>query len=112
LLLDQSGADGVMIGRGAYGRPWFINQVNHYLKTKEHLPDPSVEDQHKIVLEHLEAMLAHYGEETGIRIARKHVAWYSKGLHGSADYRVAVNQAESAVAMKATVNSFYRPLYT
>ena len=74
-LLRQSGADGVMIGRGTYGRPWFINQVGHYLKTGERLPEPSLEDQHQIILGHLEEILSHYGESTGVKIARKHVGW-------------------------------------
>lgn len=110
-LLQQSGADGVMIGRGAYGRPWFINQVGHYLKTGERLRDPPLLDQHQIILEHFEEILSHYGESTGVKIARKHVGWYSKGLNGSADFRVAVNQVETAVAMTNLINEFYRPLY-
>lgn len=111
-LLHQSKADGVMIGRGAYGRPWFINQVGHYLKTGEKLPDPPLVDQHQIILNHFEEILSHYGENTGVKIARKHVGWYSKGLGGSADFRVAVNQVESAAAMKNLVNGFYRSFYT
>jgi len=110
-LLRQSKADGVMIGRGAYGRPWFINQVGHYLKTGERLPEPSLEDQHQIILGHLEEILSHYGESTGVKIARKHVGWYSKGLSGSTDFRVAVNQMDSAATMKALINGFYRPFY-
>lgn len=110
-LLQQSGADGVMIGRGTYGRPWFVNQVGHYLKTGERLMDPSLVDQHQIILEHLEEILSHYGESTGVKIARKHVGWYSKGLNGSADFRVSVNQVDSATAMRALINEFYRPLY-
>jgi tRNA-dihydrouridine synthase B len=110
-LLQQSGADGVMIGRGAYGRPWFINQVGHYLKTGERLEDPSMKDQHQIILEHFEEILSHYGENTGVKIARKHIGWYSKGLTGSADFRVAVNQMDTATAMTGLINEFYRPLY-
>jgi tRNA-dihydrouridine synthase B len=110
-LLRQSGADGVMIGRGAYGRPWFINQVGHYLKTGERLEEPSLEDQHQIILGHLEEILSHYGESTGVKIARKHMGWYSKGLSGSTDFRVAVNQMDSAATMKALVNRFYRQFY-
>lgn len=111
-LLRKSRANGVMIGRGSYGRPWFINQVGHYLKTGERLPDPPLKTQHQIILEHFEEILSHYGESTGVKIARKHIGWYSKGLNGSADFRVAVNQADSAVAMTALINGFYRPLYT
>lgn len=111
-LLEQSQADGVMIGRGCYGRPWFINQVGHYLKTQQKLADPPLEVQHQIVLGHVEDMLSHYGEGTGIKIARKHVGWYSKGLHGSAEFRVAVNQADTPTAMFNLIDNFYLPLYT
>lgn len=110
-LLEQSGADGVMIGRGCYGRPWFINQVGHYLKTKEKLADPAVETQHHLVREHVDDMLTHYGEGTGVKIARKHVGWYSKGFVGSAEFRVAINQAESATAMFGLLDKFYLPFY-
>lgn len=111
-LLDQSGADGVMIGRGCYGRPWFINQVGHYLNTKQRLSDPTLQEQHHIVRSHVEDMLIHYGENTGVKIARKHVGWYSKGLHGSTDFRVAINQADTPAAMAGLIDNFYLPLYT
>jgi tRNA-dihydrouridine synthase B len=111
-LLRQSRADGVMIGRGAYGRPWFINQVSHYLKTGEKLADPAIAEQHQIILEHFEEILSHYGENTGVKIARKHIGWYSKGINGSAEFRVAVNQMESGNAMINLINGFYGPLYT
>ncbi len=106
-LLDLSGADGVMIGRGAYGRPWFLNQVSHFLKTKERLPDPPLETQREIVLEHFEDMLHHYGEHTGLLMARKHMGWYSKGLRSSAEFRVAVNQATSSKEVKELTEKFF-----
>jgi tRNA-dihydrouridine synthase B len=108
--LDQSGADGVMIGRGAYGRPWFVNQVSHYLRTGERLPDPPLAAQLAILLEHYDAMLAHYGSVAGSRIARKHIGWYSKGLPGSAEFRAAVNRTEAPDAVKAMIRAFYAPL--
>src|SRR5499427_7375992 len=74
--LAQSGADGVMIGRGAYGRPWFLNQAIHYLRTGQRLAEPSLAEQYSVVRGHFEAMLSHYGEETGVRMARKHLGWY------------------------------------
>lgn len=86
-LLRQSGADGVMIGRGMYGKPWLIRQVDHFLRTGEEQPAPSRLERYAIIREHLEDMLHHYGEEPGVRIARKHVGWYSAGYHGSADFR-------------------------
>jgi tRNA-dihydrouridine synthase B len=111
-LLTQSMADGVMIGRGAYGRPWFINQTGYFLKTGKLLPDPSLQVQHNIVVEHVEEMLSHYGESAGVKIARKHLGWYSKGLCGSTDYRVAINQASTASALFNLINEFYHQLYT
>jgi tRNA-dihydrouridine synthase B len=108
--LELSGADGVMVGRGAYGRPWFVNQVIHYLKTGERLPDPPLVYQLDTVLGHYDAMLEHYGVAVGVRIARKHVAWYSKGLPGSAEFRAAVNRSDDVAQVKALIRRFYAPL--
>jgi tRNA-dihydrouridine synthase B len=108
--LAQSGADGVMIGRGAYGRPWFVRQVIHFLKTGERLPDPSLAEQRDIVLGHIDDMLIHYGADTGVRIARKHIGWYSKGLPGSAEFRAAINQLADPARVKAMIAGFFAPL--
>ncbi len=108
--LALSGADGVMIGRGTYGRPWFVSQVAHYLKTGVRMPDPPLASQLAIVIEHYEAMLAHYGTAVGCRIARKHLAWYSRGLPGSAEFRAAINQSDDTVRVRAMVRAFYEPL--
>jgi tRNA-dihydrouridine synthase B len=108
--LDLSGAAGVMVGRGAYGRPWFVNQVIHFLKTGERLPDPPLPYQLDTVLGHYDAMLGHYGTAVGVRIARKHVAWYSKGLPGSAEFRAAVNRSDDVAQVKALIRAFYTPL--
>jgi tRNA-dihydrouridine synthase B len=108
--LSLSGADGVMIGRGTYGRPWFVSQVAHYLKTGVRMPDPPLASQLAIVIEHYEAMLAHYGTAVGCRIARKHLAWYSRGLPGSAEFRAAINQSDDTVRVRAMVRAFYEPL--
>ena len=108
--LQQSGADGVMIGRGAYGRPWFLRQVAHFLRTGQRLPDPSLLEQRDTLLEHYDAILAHYGRDTGSRIARKHIGWYTKGLPGSAEFRNRVMQMADVDAVPATVRSFYEPL--
>lgn len=107
--LDQSGADGVMIGRGAYGRPWILGQVMHYFATGERLPDPSLDEQYRVIVEHYDAMLDHYGEMTGVNMARKHIGWYTKGLTGSAEFRNAVNQEPSAARVKAMLADFYAP---
>jgi len=108
--LAQSGADGLMIGRGSYGRPWFVNQVIRYLRTGERLPDPPLAQQLDTVLGHYEDMLEHYGAAVGSRIARKHIGWYSKGLPGSAEFRAAVNRTEDVGAVKAMIRAFYEPL--
>src|SRR5690242_3029286 len=108
--LALSGADGVMVGRGTYGRPWFLAQVAHYLRTGTSLPDPSLAAQPEIVLEHYEEMLRHYGTDTGSRIARKHVAWYSKGLPGSAEFRAAVNATAEPPRVRSMIEDFYTPL--
>jgi tRNA-dihydrouridine synthase B len=108
--LAESGADGVMIGRGCYGRPWFVRQVADWLRGRQRLPDPPLSAQLTIVLGHHEDMLTHYGTEVGLRIARKHIAWYSKGLPGSAEFRAAINQAVDVERVKALIRSFYEPL--
>jgi tRNA-dihydrouridine synthase B len=107
--LDQSGADGVMIGRGAYGRPWFLKQAIHYLRTGERVPDPTIAEQYTAVRTHFEAMLEHYGTETGVRMARKHLGWYSKGLPASAEFRAAVNRETEAGKVRALLASFFLP---
>jgi tRNA-dihydrouridine synthase B len=107
--LAQSSADGVMIGRGAYGRPWFLRQAMHYLKTGHRLPDPSLAEQYATVRGHFETMLSHYGEETGVRMARKHLGWYSKGLPGSAEFRAAVNRETEANRVRSMLAAFFLP---
>jgi tRNA-dihydrouridine synthase B len=93
--LEQSTADGIMVGRGTYGRPWFVGQLIHFFETGQTQPDPSLTQIKAIMLEHLEEMLSHYGKEAGARIARKHLAWYSKGLKNSAEFRQQVNLTDS-----------------
>jgi tRNA-dihydrouridine synthase B len=105
--LRLSGADGVMIGRGAYGRPWFVAQVIAFLKTGARLSDPSRAEQCAVVLEHYEAMLAHYGANAGSRIARKHIGWYSKGMAGSAEFRAAVNRTADPAFVMDMIRRFY-----
>ena len=110
VALAQSGADGLMVGRGACGRPWFIRQAIHFLKTGQRLADPPLARQCEIVLAHYDAMLAHYGSAVGSRIARKHLGWYSKGLRGSAEFRATVNRTENPETVKAMIRDFYAPL--
>lgn len=106
-LLAQSGADGVMIGRGAYGRPWFIKQAYDYITTGTTENDPPLQQQLDIILDHFEAILQLYGVEGGVKIARKHLGWYSKGHKDSAEYRVHVNQTECPIQMRTLVQNFY-----
>ncbi|MGE5722535.1 MAG: tRNA dihydrouridine synthase DusB [Sphingomonadales bacterium] len=107
--LTQSGADGVMIGRGAYGRPWLLGQVMHWLNTGERRPDPSIDEQFALILGHYQAMLDHYGLDTGVNIARKHIGWYTRGLHGSAEFRNRFNQEGDAVRARRMLCDFYAP---
>ena len=109
-LLNLSGADGVMIGRGSYGRPWFLQQVIHFLKTGIKLADPSIIEQYSVVKQHYEELLVHYGKERGVRIARKHIGWYSKGFPGSATFRTHFNSITSVKQAKLAIDSFYLPL--
>lgn len=107
--LEQSSADGLMIGRGAYGKPWLLGQVMHWWQTGEHLETPSFDEQYDTVVEHYHAMLEHYGEDVGIKIARKHLGWYTKGMHGSADFRNQVNFIDDAAQVLGELERFYEP---
>jgi tRNA-dihydrouridine synthase B len=105
--LRRSGADGVMIGRGAYGRPWFLAQVASYLRTGMVPPAPPLLVQCAILLEHYRAMRAHYGEGAGLRIARKHISWYVRGMQGAAEFRETVNRLDDAGAVEALIEAIY-----
>ena len=107
--LTQSRADGVMIGRGAYGRPWLLAQVMAALSGGTPRPDPSLDEQYRAIAGHYEAMLSHYGTITGVNMARKHIGWYTRGLPGSAEFRKAVNQEPDPVRVKAMLAGFYAP---
>jgi tRNA-dihydrouridine synthase B len=102
-LLRLSGADGVMVGRGAFGKPWFPGQLQHFLKTGETQADPSSAERCAILLEHYETLLSHYGRDQGVRIARKHLAWSVNGLHGANAFRVAVNTETDPDKVKAAI---------
>ncbi|OYY66869.1 tRNA-dihydrouridine synthase [Sphingomonas sp. 28-62-11] len=109
MALEQSGADGVMIGRGAYGKPWLLGQVMDWFATGRVRPDPSLDEQYRVIIEHYEAMLALYGNETGVNLARKHIGWYTRGLHGSAEFRNRVNQQGDPKVVLAMLAEFYAP---
>jgi tRNA-dihydrouridine synthase B len=107
--LEQSGADGLMIGRGAYGKPWLLGQVMHWWRTGEALPDPDIGEQYAVMTGHYRAMLDHYGRDTGVKIARKHLGWYTKGLPGSAEFRNFVNFIADADQVLGELERFYTP---
>jgi nifR3 family TIM-barrel protein len=108
--LAKSGADGVMIGRGCYGRPWFLAQVAHFLNTGVPLPEPSLARQKCIVADHYKMMLSWFGTGPGVRLARKHVSWYSRGLTGSAEFRATMNRLTEADDVLTLIDRFYDPL--
>jgi len=109
VALEQSGADGVMIGRGAYGKPWLLGQVMADLAGGGTRPDPSIDEQLALILEQYEAMQSLYGTVTGVNLARKHIGWYTKGLTGSAEFRNKVNQVDDPATVVAMLRDFYSP---
>lgn len=109
-VLDYTKADSVMIGRAAQGRPWIFREIDHYLKTGEKLPEPGIREVRDILLEHLENLYAFYGEYTGVRMARKHISWYSKGQRHGAAFRQAVNKVETVEEQKQITINFFEAL--
>ena len=104
---EESGADGVMIGRGAYGRPWFINQVMQYFLSGEIIEDPNMKVRLDTLLEHYDHMIEHYGAINGVRMARKHIGWYSAGLPSSAEFRFNVNKLDNPDEVKKHLEDFF-----
>ena len=109
-VLDYTKADAVMIGRAAQGRPWIFREIEHFLKTGEHLAAPEVAEIHRVLIDHLHDLYNFYGEYSGVRIARKHISWYTKGLAGSASFRHAMNQLQSTQEQLDAVNCFFAEL--
>ena len=106
-VLEATGADALMIGRAAQGRPWLFREIEHYLATGTHLMPPRVAEIHDILLAHLEELYEFYGTEAGVRVARKHISWYTRGLSGSAAFRHAMNQLPDVVQQRQAVNDFF-----
>ena len=106
-VLDYTQADGVMIGRAAQGKPWLFREIEHFLQTGTHLPAPTFAEIHAILRAHLADLYAFYGEDTGVRIARKHISWYTKGIVGAARFRHAMNQLETVDAQLAAADEFF-----
>lgn len=107
-LFEESGADGIMIGRGCYGKPWLPHHVMHYGRTGERLPDPTLEQQLAEILIHLDEVFDHYGAYQGMLIARKHIGWYCKGLQKSAEFRAQINCEEDPSRIKPMVKDFFK----
>ncbi len=107
LVLEQTGANGVMIGRAAQGRPWLFREIEHFLKTGTYLPAPQVGEIHRVLRAHVHELYDFYGEHTGLRVARKHISWYTKGLSGSAHFRHRMNQLETVTEQMAAVDDFF-----
>ena len=106
-VLDATGADGLLIGRAAQGRPWIFREVDHFLRTGQLLPAPEMSEVERILLEHLAALHAFYGEVLGVRIARKHVGWYLATLPGAKEFRAHFNRLEDTEAQCANVQAFF-----
>ena len=109
-VLEYTGADAIMIGRAAQGRPWIFREIQHFLETGTHLPPPEVAEIREVLVEHLNELYAFYGMERGVRVARKHIAWYTKGLRNSAVFRARMNQLETASEQLAVVAEFFDTL--
>ena len=109
-VLRETGADAIMIGRAAQGRPWLFREIAHYLESGEQLPPPTIGEVRALLLEHLQELYAFYGEENGVCVARKHIGWYTRDLIGSAAFRQAINRVEGAKAQLAAVGQFFSQL--
>ena len=109
-VLTFTGADAVMIGRAAQGRPWIFREIEYFLKTGAHLPPPEVQEIHRVLMQHLEDLYEFYGEETGVKVARKHIGWYTKGLVGSASFRHGLMQLQSSEEQIRTIGDFFGQL--
>jgi tRNA-dihydrouridine synthase B len=106
-VLQHTGADAVMIGRAAQGRPWLFREIAHFLDTGTYLLAPQVEEIQQVLIAHVHELYEFYGEHTGLRVARKHISWYTKGLAGSAHFRHHMNQLESITEQLTAVNDFF-----
>ena len=110
-VLAATGADGLLIGRAAQGRPWIFREIEHYLRTGAHCPAPALTEIERILLEHLAALHAFYGDVMGVRIARKHVGWYLATLPGAREFRAEFNRLDSQEAQCASVRQFFGDRY-
>jgi tRNA-dihydrouridine synthase B len=109
-VLAYTGADAVMIGRAAQGRPWIFREIEYFLQTGTYLPLPKVAEIHHVLMKHLVDLFEFYGEETGVKVARKHIGWYTKGLVGSASFRHGLMQLQTSHEQIQTINNFFGEL--
>jgi tRNA-dihydrouridine synthase B len=109
-VLERTGADGLMIGRAAFGRPWIFREIAHYLATGEELAPPAPAEIEAVVREHLEGLYALYGDAQGLRVARKHLGWYTRALPGGEGFRQSVVRIEAAAPQRAAVNDYFARL--
>jgi tRNA-dihydrouridine synthase B len=109
-VLEHTGADAVMIGRAAQGRPWIFREIRYFLDHGEMLPSPEIAEVRRLILEHLADHHAFHGEESGVRIARKHLGWYTADLEGGLEFRREINAIDDATAQIAAVNRFFDEL--
>lgn len=109
-VLEYTGADAVMIGRAAQGRPWIFREIDHYLTTDSFLPPPEVAEIQRVLIDHLHELYHFYGEYSGVRIARKHISWYTRGLAGSAAFRHAMNRLATVEEQLAATQQFFAEL--
>jgi tRNA-dihydrouridine synthase B len=109
-VLEATGADAIMIGRAAQGRPWLFREIEHYLAHGTRMAPPRASEIHAILRAHLDDLYAFYGTETGVRVARKHIGWYTKGLVGSASFRFHMNQLQTIVEQLASIDQFFTSL--
>ncbi|CAK7193478.1 tRNA-dihydrouridine synthase B [Commensalibacter sp. Nvir] len=107
IALEHSQADGFMVGRGIYGKPWLLGQLIKYFQKGTSVQEPSLLEKKNTLLLHLEAILNYYGNEFGLRLARKHIAWYSSGLSGSASFRAAINYMNNSIEVKNAIHQFF-----
>jgi tRNA-dihydrouridine synthase B len=109
-VLEYTGADAVMIGRAAQGRPWIFREISYFLETGKKLPPPEVAEIREVLLAHLDDLYMFYGIERGTRVARKHISWYTKGLKGSAVFRARMNTLETAQLQLEAIARFFDEL--
>ncbi len=106
-VLERTGVDGIMIGRAAQGRPWIFREIEHFLSTGETLPEPPIQEVRDILIGHLHNLYEFYGEHTGVRMARKHISWYSKGQRNGGAFRQAVNRVDSIEEQLKMTEEFF-----